>query len=197
MPVATTALNSRAPSRCRARPLSAAQPQISTTVVVRLHAARAAVVRVLQAHQPRAHAMIVVRGRMRSIKLLDVQHAVVAFDRLRRDAEQLRVRALLVAQNVAVRFAQEFVARPGSARARQAGCPSCPRERTAPLLCPASRRSRSSSRCTVGSSPNTSSPTSAAAIAARMPGEGRVTVSLRRSMGSCISGLRFMSFRSE
>src|SRR5262245_21983874 len=34
---------------------------------------------------------------------------------------------------------------------------------------------------TVGSSPSTSSPTSALAIACRMPGEGRVTVSLRRS----------------
>ena len=32
MPVATTALNSRAPSRWRARSLSAAQPQISATV---------------------------------------------------------------------------------------------------------------------------------------------------------------------
>src|SRR2546425_2298760 len=37
-------------------------------------------------------------------------------------------------------------------------------------------------RLTQGSSPKTSSPTSAAAIAWRMPGEGLVTVSLRRSM---------------
>src|SRR5689334_2870288 len=35
---------------------------------------------------------------------------------------------------------------------------------------------------TVGSSPNTSSPTSASAMAFRIPAEGRVTVSLRRSI---------------
>src|SRR5207237_10491411 len=40
---------------------------------------------------------------------------------------------------------------------------------------------RSSRRFTVGSSPHTSSPTSAAAIAARIPAPGTVRVSLRRS----------------
>src|ERR687892_259658 len=40
----------------------------------------------------------------------------------------------------------------------------------------------SSSRFTVGSSPNTSSPTDASSIARRMPSVGRVTVSLRRSI---------------
>jgi len=45
------------------------------------------------------------------------------------------------------------------------------------------------SSLTVGSSPYTSSPTGAAAIAARMPGEGWVTVSLRRSIGGV--GLEF------
>ena len=42
---------------------------------------------------------------------------------------------------------------------------------------------RSWRRLTVGSSPNWSSPTSAAAIAARIPADGRVTVSERRSIG--------------
>ena len=37
-------------------------------------------------------------------------------------------------------------------------------------------------RLTQGSSPKTSSPTSASAMAWRMPGEGLVTVSLRRSI---------------
>src|SRR5215475_15038508 len=37
-------------------------------------------------------------------------------------------------------------------------------------------------RLTQGSSPKTSSPTSASAMARRMPGEGLVTVSLRRSI---------------
>jgi hypothetical protein len=47
--------------------------------------------------------------------------------------------------------------------------------------CPNSAAVSASSRMTVGSSPNTSSPTSAAAIAARISGVGRVTVSDRRS----------------
>src|SRR5262249_43662161 len=46
---------------------------------------------------------------------------------------------------------------------------------------------RSWSRWTVGSSSKTSSPTSAACMAARMPGVGRVTVSLRKSM--VVSGM--------
>ena len=48
---------------------------------------------------------------------------------------------------------------------------------------PSSSALRSWSRFTVGSSPNSSSPTSAAAIAARIPADGRVTVSERRSIG--------------
>src|SRR5262249_19567795 len=52
---------------------------------------------------------------------------------------------------------------------------------------PNSAATRSSSRLTVGSSWKTSSPTSAACMEARMPGVGRVTVSLRRSIGSGMS----------
>src|SRR5258705_8225461 len=49
-----------------------------------------------------------------------------------------------------------------------------------------------SSRFTVGSSPKTSSPTSAAWMAARIAGVGRVTVSLRKSItGSCMDGDSF------
>src|SRR5438045_3347912 len=44
----------------------------------------------------------------------------------------------------------------------------------------------SCSRLMVGSSPNTSSPTSASAMALRMPGPGLVTVSLRKSMRSAM-----------
>src|SRR6266511_4529012 len=47
---------------------------------------------------------------------------------------------------------------------------------------PSSAATRCSSRLSVGSSPKTSSPTSAEAIAARIPAVGRVTVSLRKSM---------------
>src|SRR5215831_16332108 len=47
---------------------------------------------------------------------------------------------------------------------------------------PRSAATRSSRRCIVGSPSRSSSPTSAAAIAARMPGVGLVTVSLLRSI---------------
>jgi hypothetical protein len=46
---------------------------------------------------------------------------------------------------------------------------------------PKRRAISSCRRFTVGSSPKTSSPTTADAMASRMPGEGWVTVSLRRS----------------
>src|SRR5690349_1319718 len=49
---------------------------------------------------------------------------------------------------------------------------------------PSISATRSCKRLTVGSSPYTSSPTSASAIALRMPGVGFVTVSLRRSRRS-------------
>ncbi len=48
--------------------------------------------------------------------------------------------------------------------------------------CSNRRATRSSSMRTVGSSPNTSSPSSAWAMASRMAAVGRVTVSLRRSI---------------
>ena len=49
---------------------------------------------------------------------------------------------------------------------------------------PSSAATRACSALVVGSSPNWSSPTGAAAMAARMPAVGRVTVSERRSMGT-------------
>ncbi len=54
---------------------------------------------------------------------------------------------------------------------------------------PSSRAAIASSRLTVGSSPKTSSPTSAVAIASRMAGVGWVTVSLRRSITFIALGL--------
>src|SRR5680860_1358159 len=51
---------------------------------------------------------------------------------------------------------------------------------------PRSAATRSWRRLMVGSSTYTSSPTSASAMARRMPAEGRVTVSLRRSMGASL-----------
>src|SRR3954451_13159131 len=54
--------------------------------------------------------MVVRRRADAADELFDLQDAVIAFDRLRGDAEELRVRALLVADDVAVRFGEEFVA---------------------------------------------------------------------------------------
>jgi hypothetical protein len=51
-----------------------------------------------------------------------------------------------------------------------------------PASSPNNSAVRRSSSLTVGSSPNTSSPTAAAVIAASIPGVGLVTVSLRRSI---------------
>src|SRR4249920_3878111 len=51
---------------------------------------------------------------------------------------------------------------------------------------PVSVATRRSSAITVGSSPNTSSPTSASAMAFRMAAVGLVTVSLRRSTGGSV-----------
>ena len=76
--------------------------------VVRLNAAGAAIVGILEAHESRASVVIVFR--MNSIhELLDLQHSMIAFDRLRGDAEELGVCALLVAKDVAVRFAEKIV----------------------------------------------------------------------------------------
>ncbi len=56
-----------------------------------------------------------------------------------------------------------------------------PEGKNRPASLPARSAATACSRFTVGSSPHTSSPTGAAAIAASMAGLGRVTVSLRRS----------------
>src|SRR5258706_2188631 len=57
-----------------------------------------------------------------------------------------------------------------------------PLGRNSPASIPTISATRACRAFTVGSSPKTSSPTSAAAIAARIPAEGLVTVSLRRSI---------------
>jgi len=57
-----------------------------------------------------------------------------------------------------------------------------------PASLPSSAAPRSSSALIVGSSPKTSSPTTASAIAARISGVGSVTVSLRRSINGDKAG---------
>src|SRR5262245_30950148 len=62
---------------------------------------------------------------------------------------------------------------------------------------PSRSATRVSSALTVGSSPYTSSPTSALAIASRMPRDGRVTVSDRRSRTSMAANLTAKLERSQ
>ena len=90
--------------------MSAAQPQISATVsygwmrpAPRLW--------VFSRQTSCVPTQVIVAGGPDAVhQLFDLQHAVVAFDRLGGDAEELGVRALLVADDVAVGFAEEFVA---------------------------------------------------------------------------------------
>ena len=69
-----------------------------------------------------------------------------------------------------------------NASSRRRGSTASPTARTAPPRNPAAPATSASSALTLGSSPNTSSPTGAAAIAARIAAVGRVMVSLRKSV---------------
>src|SRR4051812_40325472 len=78
--------------------------------IIRLNPAGAAVVSVFEAHEPRSSVMVIFR--MYSIhELLDLQHTMIALDRLCGDPKELGIRALLIAENVTVGFTEEFVAR--------------------------------------------------------------------------------------
>src|SRR5688572_26575405 len=77
--------------------------------IVRLNSPRSAVMRVLQTNQPRSRVVIVVERPDAVHELLDMQHPMITVDRLRRDAEELRIRTLLIEQDVAVLFAQKLV----------------------------------------------------------------------------------------
>ncbi len=84
--------------------------------------------------------------------------------------------------DVRVLVRDEHVARAGCAASARSDSPSSRSAGTAPAPGRAGSAARSCSSLTVGSSRICSSPTSAAAIAARMPAVGRVTVSERRSI---------------
>ena len=77
--------------------------------VIRQHAPAAPVVRVFQAHQPRADHMVVAPARQMN-KLIEPHHAVVSLDGSHRHAAELCVGRLLVVVNVAADLANEFVA---------------------------------------------------------------------------------------
>ena len=100
-------------------------------------------------------------------------------------AQQARVHrraAELVDEDVRVLLGDQHVSRAGRGASARSGSPSSPSGGRAPAPARAARPTRSCSSLTVGSSLICSSPTTAAAMAARMPGVGRVTVSERRSI---------------
>ena len=151
-------------------------------LVLREDDAAAAVVRVLDLDQRRRRIDRQAARLDRGLELGDVEHAA------RADLDQLhagvgRRAAGLVPAGVRL-AADDRPRRPAaSARAARPGWPSCPTAARAPLPCRAARRRAPAARWCVGSSPYWSSPTGAAAIAARIAGVGRVTVSERRSIG--------------
>ena len=98
------------------------------------------------------------------------------------DAARSRPRRRSRARGCGPRAARGPRRRAASASGSRPGWPSCPVGNQRPASCPSSAATRSWSRLTDGSSPNWSSPTSAAAIASRIAGVGRVTVSERRSI---------------
>ena len=77
-----------------------------------------------------------------------------------------------------------------TARGSPAGSPSCPTACTARLRCRAAPAASDCRRLTVGSSPYSSSPTSASAIARRISGVGVVNVSLRSSTPEVTTSFR-------
>ena len=101
--MATTALKSRAPSRCVTRPLSCGPAANADDFVVRLDAACPAIVGVFEADQPCANEMIIVAAD-EAHKLLEPEDAVLAFDRPDGQAAELGVGPLLVLVECGSRF---------------------------------------------------------------------------------------------
>ena len=101
-----------------------------------------------------------------------------------RSPDDHRVARSLVEDDVALDTRRSSPVRARDGPSGQRGCPSFRTTTNRPASLPSSSAARSSSALTVGSSPKTSSPTSASAMARRISGVGRVTVSERRSITS-------------
>ena len=139
MPLATTALKSRAPSRCRASLRRLGPLAHRDDAFVRQHPAGAAVVRVLQAHQPRERVVNIVAANL-VLEVRQRQHAVVACrpcgPRCRTTGRRRPARSCRCGSP-----RRRETRRPaGSGAARRSDCPSCPTERTTRLACRAWRR---------------------------------------------------------
>ena len=178
-PRATAALKIRAPSMCTARSF----PRATLTHVLEVSQRHdPAGVRLFDDQQRRPRIVRVSRRMDAGGNVRWLQPPAHVRNRPRGDARQSRGPARLGDVRVRALTAHQLIARLGVRHDRQqvahraAGTNS-------PLSLPSRFAARASSSLIVGSSPYTSSPNSAACIAARISGEGRVTVSLRRSMG--------------
>ena len=129
--------------------------------------------RVLDRHQPADRLVRILRvpeGRRDDIEIERAVRAVRECPDARPDDDGMAGR--LVADEVALGARDRLLAR----------SPMVPDATKRPASFPSRAAARSSSALTVGSSPKTSSPTSASAIARRIAGVGLVTVSERRSI---------------
>ena len=111
MPVATTAFISRAPSRCMARLCSRAHRRDLGDALERVDPAAAAVVRVLQADQPRPDVVHVVVGPDRVAQVVEREQAAIPLERPRRHAREPGDPARFPDVDVRRRRAEQLVAR--------------------------------------------------------------------------------------
>ena len=180
MPVATAAFQMRAPSRCSASPRARARRGDRDDRGARPDAAAAPVVRVLDRDQARARQVAI--GGQRSRLELGGGERAVGRRRSRRTARPAHAAAGARFVQARVRASPTITSSPGRQCSSSAiWLAIVPLGTNSAASLPRSSAARSSSARAVGSSPHTSSPTSAAAIASRIAGVGRVTVSDRRS----------------
>ena len=170
-----------APRPCAWRPPRFARGHHLVHVFHRQHPSAALVVGVLQAHDARDWGMLIVRAdrRLDLIQWDGPVRAVGELSRMR--AHQRRGAPLLVLRDVTevaadVLRASNLAVHPDGDEITHRAARNEHRS-----LLPENLRHRRSNASTVGSSPKTSSPTSASAIALRMRAVGFVTVSDRRS----------------
>ena len=178
----TTAFQNRAPSTCSGTPCRGAISATCAGVGRGQRLAHRVGVGVLDGDEAGERLVGVVRVAEGVLDRGEVHRPVgPVLERADARADDDRVAGGLVDDHVVL--APAMISSP---RRRCASCatrlPIVPEATNRPASLPSSSAARSSRAMTVGSSPKTSSPTSASAIARRMAGDGFVTVSLRRSI---------------
>lgn len=138
--------------------------------------------RIFDRHQPRYRELWIVRLNHR-VKIIDGDRTV--------DADRQRLRLNRAEHGGAASLPQVGMSLVSAARLAMVPVGS-----SRPASLPNIVATRVSSALTVKSSPNTSSPTSAAAIAARICGVGRVTVSERKSRRIALDCMIGVNYRS-